>query len=126
MVEVNRRKLSEMIRRKRKLVFLRNIWWKLPKFRNDLKWRKPKGNDNPMRLKLKGYPPVASVGYGTQNVIRGLHPKGLKPIVVHTVRDLQGLNPKDVVIYVASNVGLRKRVEIVSKARELGFLIANE
>jgi len=105
--------------------FLRNKWWKFPKFRNNPKWRKPKGNDNPMRLKLKGQPPVASVGYRTPKVIRGLHPLGLRPAVIHSVKELEKLNPAEAIIYVGRSVGARKKKEIIIKARELGFIVAN-
>ncbi len=113
------------ISKKLRITFYRNKWWRLPKFRNDPKWRKPKGNDNPMRLKLKGHPPVVSVGYGTPKKIRGLHPSGLMPYVIHNVKELEGLSPTDVIIYIGSTVGRRKREEIIKKASELGFKIAN-
>lgn len=125
MLGSERKKLIEVIKRKRRLIFLRNVWWKFAKFRNDPKWRKPKGKDNPMRLKLKGHPPVASVGYRVPVKIRGLHPSGLKPVVIHNVDELSRYDPKDVIVYLGSSIGLRKRLEIVNKARELGFIVAN-
>ncbi len=124
-MSVDRRKLAKLIRSKRRVVFLRNKWWKFRKFRNDPKWRRPKGNDNPMRLKKKGHPPVVSVGYRTPKIIRGLHPRVLRPVVIHNVRELEGLNPSEVILYIGRTVGRRKRIEIINKARELGFVIAN-
>jgi large subunit ribosomal protein L32e len=111
--------------KKRKLRFLRNLWWKFPKFENNLKWQKPKGKDNPMRLRKKGYPPVVTVGYRTPRIIRGLHPAGLRPVIIHNPRELDELNPAEVVVYIGSDVGMRKREAILNKARELGFLVAN-
>ncbi|HDD26888.1 MAG TPA: 50S ribosomal protein L32e [Acidilobales archaeon] len=129
-IEVNimelRRRLIELIKRKKKPEFLRHLWWKFAKFRNNLRWVRPKGKDNKMRLKLKGYPPVVSVGYRTPNIIRGLHPTALKPVVVHNVDELKKYNPHEVIVYVGRTVGLRKRLEIVKKAQELGFKVANE
>ncbi len=124
-VRENREKIIRMIRSKKKPEFLRHLWWKFPKFKNDLKWRRPKGIDNPVRIKEKGYPPIVSVGYRTPKYIRGLHPSGLKPVVIHNIRELEGLNPSEVIIYVGSTVGIRKRAEIIRKAEELGFLVAN-
>ena len=115
----------ELIKKKKKPTFLRNKWWKFSKFKNDPKWRKPKGHDNPMRLKLKGHPPVVTAGYGTPKEIRGLHPTGLRPVVVHSEKDLERLDPATVIVYIGSTVGLRKRAQIINKAQELGFLIAN-
>ncbi len=125
MLVKDKKKLARLIKKKRKLLFLRNVWWKFIKFRNDPKWRKPKGHDNPMRLKLKGHPPVVTVGYRTPSEIRYLHPKGVKPVVVYNASELAKYNPKEVIVYVGGNVGLRKRLEIINKARELGFVIAN-
>ncbi|MEM1601512.1 MAG: eL32 family ribosomal protein, partial [Sulfolobales archaeon] len=56
----------------------------------------------------------------------GLHPSGLKPVVVNNVADLSKYKPDEVIVYIGSSVSLRKRLEIVDKARSAGFLIANE
>ncbi|MEM0361675.1 MAG: 50S ribosomal protein L32e [Sulfolobales archaeon] len=125
-VRLRRKVLAKAIKKKKDLKFYRNVWWKFAKFSNDPLWRKPKGKDNPMRLKLKGYPPVATVGYRTPQIIRGLHPSGLKPVVVNNVADLSKYKPDEVIVYIGSSVSLRKRLEIVDKARSAGFLIANE
>ncbi|RLG77987.1 MAG: 50S ribosomal protein L32e [Thermoprotei archaeon] len=122
---VSREKLIRMIRSKKKPEFLRHLWWKFPKFKNDPKWRRPRGIDNPIRMKEKGYPPIVSVGYRTPRCIRGLHPTGLRPVVVHSTKELESLDPSEVIIYIGSTVGAKKRAEIVSRAKELGFLIAN-
>ena len=123
---LSRTKLMELIKKKRKPEFLRHLWWKFPKFENKLRWVKPKGQDNKMRLKLKGYPPVVSVGYRTPKVIRGLHPSALKPVVIHNVDELSKYDPHEVIIYVGRTVGLRKKLEIIKKAQKLGFKVANE
>lgn len=47
-------------------------------------------------------------------------------MVVHNVRELESLNPAEVIVYVGRTVGKRKRAEIINKARELGILVANE
>jgi large subunit ribosomal protein L32e len=117
--------IRRAIARKLKITFYRNKWWKFAKFRNDPKWRRPRGKDNPMRLKLKGHPPVASVGYGTPEVIRGLHPSGLIPVVISNVKELEKLDPSKFLVYISSTVGLRKRLELIRKALELGFRVAN-
>ncbi len=105
--------------------FYRHLWWKKPKFANDPKWRKPKGLDNKMRLKLKGYPPVVQVGYRGPALVRGLHPVGLKPVVVHSIKELSNLDPGKHIIYIASTVGLKKRIEIEKEAIARGFKVAN-
>ncbi len=120
-----RRSLQRRIAGKRKPRFLRYLSWRFWKFERREYWRKPKGNDNKMRLQVKGYPPIVKSGYGTPGDIRGLHPSGLKPVIVNNARELEDLKPGEHIVYIASSVGLRKRLEIRRRARELGLKVAN-
>ena len=120
-----RRRIQRKISKKLRMEFLRHLWWKFPKFQNDLKWKKPKGKDNKMRLKLKGYPPVVQVGYRTPNDIRGLHPSGLTPVTVSNVKDLENLDPSKHIVYISGTVGLKKRFELIREAQRRGFRVAN-
>ncbi len=115
------RKLMKM----KKPEFLRYLWWKFPKFINQYAWRKPKGNDNKMRLHIKGYPPSVNVGYRMPREVRGLHPSGLEPVIVSNVKELHNLDPSKHIVYIAHTVGLRKRLEIQREAEKLGLKIAN-
>jgi len=120
-------KLYRIMRRERdaRPEFLRNLWWKFAKFQNKLRWRRPRGKDNPMRLKLKGYPPVASIGYRTPKIIRGLHPSGKAPVVISSPLELDRLDPAKHAVYISSKVGLRKRMELIALARSRGFYVIN-
>jgi len=52
-------------------------------------WRKPRGIDNKMRVKLKGYPKLPSIGYRNPKLVRGLHPTGYEAYRGRRRRDIQ-------------------------------------
>ena len=88
-------------------------------------WRRPRGIDSKMRLQKKGWPPVVKIGYRQPKAIRGLHPCGLKEVLVYRPEDLEGLDPSKVVVRIAHTVSIRKRVAILDRAEELGLKVLN-
>ena len=88
-------------------------------------WRRPKGLDNKVREKRKGWTRSPNIGYRNPSATRGLHPTGLVDVLVHNPADLDGLNPEIHGVRVAHTVGFRKRLSIRDKADELGILIFN-
>jgi len=111
--------------RKRKIRFVRYLSWRFWKLGRKESWRKPKGIDSKMRLQLKGYPPIVKVGYSSPKDIRGLHPSGLNPVIVKSLKDLDSIDPEHDIVYIASSVGLRLKSKIIEVARERGIRIAN-
>jgi large subunit ribosomal protein L32e len=107
--------------------FLRYDWDKYFKLERQEKWRKTRGIDNKTRLKLKGFPPPVNPGYRKPKIIRYLHPSGLKPVIINNMKDLENIAKfKDQVIgIISSNVGFKKRLEIIKKATEMGIKLAN-
>jgi large subunit ribosomal protein L32e len=97
--------------------------WRYKRLRES--WRKPRGLDNKMRLKAKGWPRSVNIGYGGPKVARGLHPSGYSEVIVHTPDEAAEVNPETQVIRIAHAVGVRKRIQITSMAKQSGIRVLN-
>ena len=110
----------------KKRIFLRRDWQKRIKLRNrrkKLKWRRPKGRDNQMRLKRKGYAPVVSIGYGTKKSTRNLI-HGKKPVVVYNLNELLTVQ-SDKIPILSATLGAKKKIDIARIAIEKKIKILN-
>jgi len=103
--------------------FRRHESWRYKRLKEN--WRKPRGLDNKMRLNVKGWPKSVNIGYGGPKVARGLHPSGYKEVLAHTPDEVVNVDPKTQAIRIAHTVGMRKRIQISSLAREKGIHILN-
>lgn len=90
--------------------------------KNKQKWRKPKGRDNKMREKRKGYPAVVSIGYKKNNDSRELI-NDKKPVKIVKPEEIEKLSKNE--IAVIGRVGKKRRIEIAEKAKEKGIEIQN-
>jgi len=88
-------------------------------------WRRPDGVDSKMRVKAKGWPKSAEVGYRGPKAARYLHPSGYSEVLVRNVDDVEKVNPKTQAIRIAHTVGAKKRVEISARAGEKGIYVLN-
>jgi len=88
-------------------------------------WRRPDGVDSKMRIKAKGWPKSAEVGYRGPKAARYLHPSGYSEVLVRNVDDVDKVDPKTQAIRIAHTVGAKKRVEISARAREKGIRVLN-
>jgi large subunit ribosomal protein L32e len=109
--------------KKRNVKIVRQESWRYIRIKPS--WRRPRGKSSQMRRKMRGWPKIVSAGYGKWRKFRGLHPLGLKESLVHNSDDLKKLDPKNEVARIASTVGEKKRLEIISKAEELNLKILN-
>lgn len=103
--------------------FVRQESWRYDRLAET--WRKPKGIDNHQRKQKKGWPSLVKVGHGTPKVARGLHPSGYTDNLVYNLKDLQKLDPKKDGVRFAHGVGKKKRMIIISKAKEMNFKVFN-
>src|SRR5512143_4229386 len=89
--------------RNKKPRFARPESWRYDKFSES--WRRPRGLDHKMRRKIKGWPPTVSTGYKGPKIARGLHPSGLREVLVHNVNEVAAINPKIQAARIAHTVG---------------------
>ena len=111
------------IRKQKKPEFVRQDAHKKPRLR--WKWRKPKGSDSKMRLKLKGYRRSVRPGYGSPKAVKGLTTEGLHQVLISDLNALNIIDKSKQGIIIRKNVGVRKKVDIIKKAEELGLRILN-
>jgi large subunit ribosomal protein L32e len=120
--------------KERALALRRRLKSKKPRFRRQESWRykrvsevwrKPDGIDSKMRKRKKGWPRMVEAGYRGPRAARGLHPSGYAEVLVHTVDDVDRVDPKAQAVRIAHAVGARKRIEITARARERGIRVLN-
>lgn len=89
------------------------------------KWRKPKGIHSKIRHHFKGRRKMPSPGFKSPIEVRGLHSTGLNIIKVFSIEDLKKIrNGKDGIV-ISKQVGMRKQLEILKKAKELKIEVLN-
>jgi len=103
--------------------FVRAESWRFSRF--SLSWRKPRGLDNKIRRKIKGWPPGPSVGYKGPKIARGLHPSGFREVLVYNPDDLSKIDAGTQAIRIAHTVGKRKRNLIIEEAKKLDIKVLN-
>jgi large subunit ribosomal protein L32e len=109
--------------RNKKPKFVRAESWKFDRF--SLSWRKPRGLDNKIRRKIKGWPPGPSTGYKGPLCARFLHPSGYREVLVFNVADLSTIDSNIQAARIAHTVGKRKRALIIAEAKNLNIKILN-
>jgi large subunit ribosomal protein L32e len=88
-------------------------------------WRKPKGQHNKQREQKKAKGALPKPGYGSPIAVRGMHPSGFFEVLVCTLKELEGLDPKTQAVRISATVGDRKRVDLQAKAIAAGLKVLN-
>lgn len=86
------------------------------------KWRSPKGRDNKMRLREKGYPRTVEIGYKKCKYIRE-KVEGKEVVYIENIKDIEKAKKENTLII--KNIGMKKKIEIAKKADEKGLKIKN-
>src|SRR5437879_12298750 len=84
-------------------------------------WRRARGVTSKIRKEEAGWPPKVKVGYGTAAATRGLHPRGLREYIIHTLPEHEGRDQKIHNIRISARVGERKRLASLEKMRHRTF-----
>ncbi|RLI92201.1 MAG: 50S ribosomal protein L32e [Candidatus Altiarchaeales archaeon] len=119
-----KRDISNILRlRKKKPRFMRQELPKLKRLKD--RWRRPRGIDSKKREGKRGKGKLPKIGYKKPTIVRGIHPSGFYPVLVHNVEELTLINPEEEAAIIASAIGRRKRNEIIRSANELNVTILN-
>jgi len=112
-----------MQKKRKKPDFLRQNWFRLKRLGK--KWRAPKGNQNKLRRHFFGRGHIPSVGYSSPSIVRGLHPSGLKEVLVSNVSEIESLDQKTECARISVTVGRKKRVQIIESAKKKNIRVLN-
>ncbi len=103
--------------------FVREESWRYKRVKEA--WRAPHGKTSRVRRSKEGWPPVVKIGYSRPRATRGMHPSGLKEVMVWRPKDLEGIDSKTQAARIAHTVGENKRVQIVDEAKKANIRILN-
>lgn len=87
-------------------------------------WRAPKGVSSKMRTKIDGKRKLPVIGYSSPREVRGLTRDGFKPVLVHSLNELDNIK-KDEIIIIGGTVGLKKKLQILEKIKQSKLKVAN-
>jgi large subunit ribosomal protein L32e len=88
-------------------------------------WRKPRGQHNKQREQKKAKGALPKPGFGSPIAVRGMHPSGFFEVLVSSVKELMGIDPKTHAIRIGATVGERRRIGLQEKALAEGFKVLN-
>jgi large subunit ribosomal protein L32e len=115
------RKRSEIKQKRPK--FKRQESWRYKRIHEP--WRKPKGLDNKVRQKRKGFIKMPNIGHRSPRIVRGYHPSGKRELLAQNIKILESYDPNEYIVRISSKLGLPKKLNIFEKAEELGFKVIN-
>eukprot|EP00808_Paulinella_micropora_P013372 g35871.t1 len=112
--------------KKRKKKFMRHQSDERIRIRNS-SWRTPHGIDSRHRRRFRGSILHPWIGYGTNKKYRHVLPNGFLKFSVNNAQELEVLlmHNRKYAAEIASKVSIRKRKEIVERAKQLNIKVIN-
>lgn len=89
------------------------------------RWRAARGIHSAVRQMHRGRPAMPSPGYGAPKAVYGLHPSGLEQVLVYTSSQLTALNPLRQGAILASDLGKKRKLELLRLAVDKKITILN-
>ena len=81
------------------------------------------GLHNKLRSGIAAKGRLVRPGYGSPKSVRGFHPSGYRELLVSNIKDLE--KAQGYAVRISSAVGMKKRLEIQAKAKELSLKVLN-
>jgi large subunit ribosomal protein L32e len=103
--------------------FVREESWRYKRVKSA--WRSPRGKTSRVRRSKNGWPAVVKIGYSRPRATRGIHPSGLREVIIWRPSDLEKVDPSKQVARIAHTVGENKRVLILEEAKKRSIRILN-
>lgn len=109
--------------KKRKPKFFKQDYHKKAKIK--WKWKKPRGKHSKIRLCKSGHRKMVRKGYCSPRAVYGLHPTGFREVIVRNTDDFKKINPKEDGAVIAADIGTKRRIALLKKAKETNITVLN-
>ncbi len=110
-------------KKKKNPEFLRQDYHKKKKL--DRNWRRPRGLQSKLRMQLKSSGYVVKAGYRNPSQVRGMSLDGFELILIRNLKDLEKIDPKKQKAILSSNIGFKKKKELLDFCLKNKIAIAN-
>lgn len=88
-------------------------------------WRRPRGKHSKVRKYLGTKLSHPLIGHKKNESVRGLHPSGLREVLVSNKSELENLDNKTHAVRISGTLGGRKRGTVLEKAEKLKLKVLN-
>ena len=125
--ELKRLSRIRALKKKQKPDFKTTNSWRFTRVAK--RWRRPRGIDNKMRERIKGWPQVVKIGYKKPAKLRNKYfsPETgvLEEFIVSSISDLDLVLPTKHVVRIDGRLGTRKKERIYHEAVSWGLKVLN-